>query len=82
MAESLSLPLTAFEPILDTAHVKKGQPSASSLEAIHYMLPRDAAANPPTTTSAGCDAHVDKGLLTLVYSDIVNGLEVRHKCSA
>ncbi|KAL3135555.1 hypothetical protein ABBQ38_006033 [Trebouxia sp. C0009 RCD-2024] len=73
LAKSLQLPADAFQPILDQTAVDSGKQSASSLEAIHYMMPEGVA------TSLGapaCEAHEDKGLLTLIYSDTAQGLHV------
>lgn len=73
LAKSLQLPADAFLPILDPTAVDNKKPSASSLEAIHYMLPEDAITN---SGAPACEAHEDKGLLTLIYSDQEQGLHV------
>ena len=48
--------------------------SPSSLEAIHYRLPVGAAAGSSSTEA--CEVHSDKGLLTVIYADTVQGLQV------
>ncbi len=73
LAVALRLPNDAFNQICGSAALDDSQPSASSLEAIHYMLPdTDAADN---AASAACEAHVDRGLLTLISSDASQGLQ-------
>ena len=46
----------------------------SSLEAFHYMLPEGAAAH--LGSLEACEAHADKGLLTVIYADTEEGLQV------
>ena len=75
IATTLALPANAFLPILDSAVVRQGELSSSSLEAIHYILPATAAAA-DHSVSTGCESHVDKGLLTLIHSDTAQGLQV------
>ena len=74
LAVALRLPNDAFNQICGSAALDNKQPSASSLEAIHYMLPDTDAAD--MAVPAACEAHVDKGLLTLVSSDVSEGLRV------
>ncbi len=74
LAKRLQLRADAFLPILDRKAVDTSKQSASSLEAIHYMQPGGAAADPG---APACAAHEDKGLLTLVYSDTEEGLHMR-----
>ena len=71
LAVALGLPNITFDRICGSA---VRQPSASSLEAIHYMLPDTHAAD--IAAPAACEAHVDKGLLTLISSDASQGLQV------
>lgn len=58
LAKTLQLPAATFVSILDSTAVDSSRQSASSLEAVHYMLPTDSGA------SEACEAHEDKGLLT------------------
>ncbi len=74
LAVALRLPNDAFNQICGSAALDDHQPSASSLEAIHYMLPDTDAAD--IAAPAACEAHVDKGLLTLISSDARQGLQV------
>ena len=75
LAASLHMPPNTFQPVLDTAAVHSNKQSASSLEAIHYMLLESQAAT--SSAPEACQAHEDKGLLTLIYSDTEQGLWVR-----
>ena len=70
IAKSLQLPAATFLPILDPTAVDSSRQSASSLEVVHYMLPADLGA------PEACEAHEDKGLLTLIYADTERGLQV------
>ncbi len=74
LAVALGLPNDAFNQICGSVALDDNQPSASSLEAIHYMLPDTDAAD--IAAPAACEAHVDKGLLTLICSDACQGLQV------
>ena len=74
IAKSLQLPAAAFLPILDSKALNSRKQSASSLEAIHYKLPE--AATTHVAPSEACEAHGDKGLLTLIYADTEQGLQV------
>lgn len=74
LAVALRLPNDAFNQIYESAAPNANQPSASSLEAIHYMLPDTHAAD--NAAPAACEAHVDKGLLTLICSDASQGLQI------
>ena len=71
LAVALGLPNVTFDRICGSA---VRPPSASSLEAVHYMLPDTHAAD--NAAPAACEAHVDKGLLTLIRSDASQGLQV------
>ncbi|KAL3158725.1 hypothetical protein ABBQ32_011459 [Trebouxia sp. C0010 RCD-2024] len=77
LAKALQLPADAFLPVLDQTAVDTSKQSASSLEAIHYMLPERADEK---LGAPACEAHEDKGLLTLIYSDIQQGLQVQKPC--
>ena len=57
LAKMLQLPADAFLPILDQTAVDSSKQSASSLEALHYMLPLGAAAN---SGAPACEAQEDK----------------------
>lgn len=71
LAVALRLPNHAFDQIFESAAPNANQPSASSLEA---MLPDTHAAD--NAAPAACEAHVDKGLLTLICSNASQGLQV------
>ena len=74
IAKSLQLPTAAFLPILDSKALNCKKQSSSSLEAIHYLLPEGAAAD--VGAPEACEAHEDKGMLTLIYADTQQGLQV------
>ncbi len=61
---------TIFDSMLDDPVLDPGKVSSSSLDAIHYGDAEIAEDN------AGCHAHKDKGLLTIVFADKENGLQV------
>ena len=67
-AESYGLSASTFEAILDVAEEKT---PASRLEAIQYTTPALRA-----DCHASCREHIDRGLLTLIYSDCAQGLQV------
>lgn len=71
LAKSLQLPAAAFWPILDSLAVDSSRRSASSLEASYYMVPETELGAP-----GACQAHDEKGLLTLMYSDTEQILQV------
>ena len=74
LAESLELPADVFQPILEAGSMNSG---VSTLETIHYFAPaRVAVDHAQSSASANCDAHVDRGLLTIIYSDVPSGLQV------
>ena len=73
LEQTLQLPVGAFLPFLESSSVNSSKQSASCLKAFHYMLPEGAAAGPGSLE--GCEAHEDKGLLTVVYA--ATGLQVR-----
>ena len=62
------------QALLEATAVKSGKQSASSLEAIFYILPESAAAALNSLTA--CQSHEDKGLLTVIYADTDIGLQV------
>ena len=66
LAESLRLQSTSLNSLHATS---ASQLSASSLETIHYMAPSMTDATLDANSSASCEAHVDKGLLTLIFPD-------------
>ena len=74
LAELLKLPADAFEHVLDSGPVRC---SASVLETIQYFAPAKTAINVAQSSAfTNCDAHVDRGLLTVIYSDVPSGLQV------
>ena len=74
LAKLLNLPADVFEPVLELGAVN---PGASFLETIHYYAPaKTATTDAQSSASANCDAHVDRGLLTIIYSDVPSGLQV------
>ena len=74
LEKPLQLPAGAFSALLDSRAVESSKQSASSLEAIHYTLPEGAAAH--LGSLEACEAHEDKGLLTVIYADTAQGLQV------
>lgn len=76
IAESaLSAPSTLFRPALDVAPLERGNTAASSLEAIQY--PALNASTGLAAQSPSCEAHVDRGLLTCIFADSSQGLQVQ-----
>lgn len=67
-AESYGLPVSTFETVLN---VTEEEAPASRLEAIQYTLHGSTAA-----CHTSCREHIDRGLLTLIYSDCGQGLQV------
>ncbi len=81
IAESaLSAPSTLFRPALDVAPLERGNIAASSLEAIQY--PALNASARLAAQSPSCQAHVDRGLLTCIFADNPQGLQVLQPCMA
>lgn len=80
LATALSLPADHFCSALDVTLLEKGNVAASSLEAIQYPaldpIARLAAQH------ASCEAHVDRGLLTCIFADTSQGLQVTHVVSS
>ena len=79
LAQTLSLSSSTFDPLLETITPWKPgpHPPASALEAIRYFI--DDGPTPGSSqnnATASCEAHVDKGLLTLIHADTKQGLEV------
>lgn len=68
VAKSFGLPVNSFDGILA---VTEGETPASRLEFIQYTLPKAQAHR-----HISCKEHVDRGLLTLIYSDHGHGLQV------
>lgn len=78
IAEMLNLQPGILNSLHATAaRQQAGAAAASSLETIHYMTPSMTRAALDARTSASCEVHVDKGLLTLIFSDTVQGLQVQ-----
>ena len=72
MSTHLGLTAGAFRGILDTP---SQTPSSSSLDVIQYL---PVAETVPSCKPEGlCALHHDRGLLTLIWSDTVEGLQVR-----
>ena len=78
LAQQLKLPPDAFISLLDMPHsVNHGLMAASSsLDTIYYMAPSIRGPAADADASANCGAHVDKGLLTLIFPDTEQGLQV------
>ena len=72
MASLLGLSADAFQTI-NECHTTddKAHTSASSFEALHYLPLKTTAA------STSCQADVKEGLLTLIYSDAPQSIQVR-----
>ncbi|DBB06910.1 TPA: hypothetical protein ACH3X3_009566 [Trebouxia sp. C0006] len=76
IAESaLSAPSTLFRPALDVAPLERGNIAASRLEAIQY--PALNASARLAAQSPSCQARVDRGLLTCIFADNPQGLQVQ-----
>lgn len=65
VAESFGLPASTFKALLGVA---EDEVPASRIEAIQYTLPGGC--------HTSCREHIDRGLLTLIYSDCGQGLQV------
>jgi len=79
VALALSMPANAFLCVTDSTTQGSGHVAASSLEAIQYPAPDTSIG--PAAQSANCEAHVDRGLLTCIFADSVQGLQVQQECS-
>lgn len=68
----LGLTSSSLNCILETADPRPGRAAASSLDIAQYLSPAqsDQLDAPPD------EAHVDRGLLTLIWSDSTSGLQV------
>lgn len=76
MADGLNLPWKAFESLLGTAVPRgDGAVSASILDTIQYTAPTLSRVH-GADRAANCEAHVDKGVLTLILPDTSQGLQV------
>ena len=72
MASLLGLSADAFQTIIECHRIDdKAHASASSFEALHY-LPLET-----TAASTSCQADAEEGLLTLIYSDAAQSIQVR-----
>ena len=71
MCRSLGFKSTALDDLLDEAPLPRDAKGASEIMAVCY----DAAALPGH--DKGAEAHVDRSILTLIYSDRKEGLSVR-----
>ena len=76
LAQKLEMPPDVLESILDKAPVLTDGVAASSLDTIHYLAPDMTGPVVDANASANCEAHVDKGLLTLIFPDTEQGLQV------
>ena len=74
LATALSLPATHFRSALDVTQLDMESAAASSLEAIQYPA-LDVTAR-LAVQHASCEAHVDRGLLTCIFADTPQGLQV------
>ncbi len=71
IATHLGLAAGAFREIIDTV---SQSPSSSSLDVIQYLpVAKTVSSFKP---EGGCALHHDRGLLTLIWSDTVEGLQV------
>ncbi len=70
----LQLANNAFDKILEDTEAKQEQPSSSSLDLIQYLQPDSTD---PAGQQGGCQPHQDKGLLTVIWSSSISGLQVR-----
>ena len=61
--------------LLDTP-LEAAVTASSCLDTIHYMAPSIAGPAADADASANCGPHVDKGLLTLIFPDTEQGLQV------
>ena len=71
------MPPDVLLSIFDKAPVLTDGVAATSLDTIHYLAPNMTAPVVDANASANCEAHVDKGLLTFIFPDTEQGLEVR-----
>ncbi len=72
VASLLGLSADAFQTIIEHHTTDdKAHASASSFQAMHY-LPLES-----TAASTSCQADVEEGLLTLIYSDAPQSIQVR-----
>lgn len=80
LAITLSIPPTAFHSITEkhlthhTLGTQREKESSSAVEVVHYMSAYGCGLAPHA--SANCAGHIDKGLLTFIYADTEQGLQV------
>jgi len=72
MSTHLGLTAGAFRGIVDTPDQT---PSSSSLDVIQYLPVAETVSS--FKPEGGCALHHDRGLLTLIWSDTVEGLQVK-----
>jgi len=72
MSTHLGLTAGAFRGIVDTP---RHMPSSASLDVIQYLPVAEAV--PSCKPEEGCALHHDRGLLKLIWSDTVEGLQVK-----
>jgi len=72
MSPHLGLAAGAFTGIIDTPSQTV---SSSSLDVIQYLQVAETV--PSCKPEGGCALHLDRGLLTLIWSDTVAGLQVK-----
>ena len=77
LAQQLEMPPDVFESIFDKPPVLTDGVAASTLDTIHYPAPNMTGPLVDANASANCEAHVDKGLLTLIFPDTEQGLQVK-----
>ena len=73
------MPANAFLCVTDSTTQGSGHVAASSLEAIQYPAPGGSVRQ--AAESANCEANVDRGLLTCILADSVQGLQVQQERS-
>ena len=75
LAQSLKLEPHTFVSLTGTTTTQDSDAiPASGLETIHYLAPSIPAAG--GSSSASCEAYIDKGLLTFFFPDTEQGLHV------
>ena len=63
--------------LLDAAIPKNGDVAASTLHTVQYLAPNLGGRLGDANASANCGAHVDKGILSLIFPDTEQGLQMK-----
>ena len=77
LEDGLHQPSDTLTRLLATAIPKVGDVAASTLHTVQYLTPSLGSAPLDANASANCGAHIDKGILSLIFPDTEQGLQVK-----